>query len=159
MMSDTKSIRILFVCTANICRSPLAENLLRHQAEQRGVIDHFVIDSAGTGRWRVGDPPDHRMCALAQQNGIEMRGEARQITRDDIDQFDLIMCMDENNLEEVLALGGKEKQVHRLLDFHGETPLLDVPDPYTSGPKEFEMVYALVDQACDRLLDQLVHGR
>lgn len=150
--------RILFVCMGNICRSPLAEGVFRHKANQRCVIERFTIDSAGTGGWHAGEPPDPRMRRTAEQYGVTLTSRARQVRKRDINQFDLFVCMDEENQRNVLRLGVPEDHVRLLLEFDPEAPTHEVPDPYYGGDEGFETVFRLVDSACDALLDQLLNG-
>ena len=85
---------VLFVCLGNICRSPLAEGVFRHLVEEAGLDEHFVIDSAGTGAWHVGERPDRRSVAVAASHGVSLPGHARQVTRDDLVRFDRVVAMD-----------------------------------------------------------------
>src|SRR5690348_11926927 len=116
MTAPRDARRICFVCMGNICRSPLAENVFRHKAKQRGVESQFVIDSAGTGGWHAGEAPDARVRRIATSNGIAMTGAARQITRGDFDRFDLLICMDEENRDFILNMGAPPEKVRLLLE-------------------------------------------
>jgi protein-tyrosine phosphatase len=142
----------------NICRSPLAEGVFLHKARQRGVSDRFLIDSAGTGGWHAGQPADPRMHRLAQDRGVQLPSVARRVTRADFAAFDLLICMDEDNREDLLRLGAPEERVKLLLEFDPDAPVHEVPDPYYGGTDGFSLVYRLVDAACERLLDQLLAG-
>lgn len=147
--------KILMVCLGNICRSPLAEGILTAKLDP----ERFVVDSVGTGSWHVGDAPDKRSIAVAAQHGIaidQLRG--RQLSTKDIEQFDHIYVMDQSNLEDVLALREKTNSntpVEMILDilFPGEK--VDVPDPYYGGKADFQRVYDMLDQACERIADKL----
>ncbi|WP_299216432.1 low molecular weight protein-tyrosine-phosphatase [uncultured Dokdonia sp.] len=145
-MNKTK---ILMVCLGNICRSPLAEGILRNKLD----INKFTIDSTGTGNWHVGNPPDKRSVAVAKKYGIDISGlRGRQFTSLDYQNFDHIYVMDSSNLENVLALAESKEdraKVSMILDtlFPGEK--VDVPDPYYGGDDGFEQVYAMLDEACD----------
>jgi protein-tyrosine phosphatase len=147
------------ICMGNICRSPLAENVLRHKAQQRGVDHLFVIDSAGTGGWHVGEPPDARVSRVAASHGVRMTGAARQVSPDDFQNFDLLICMDQDNREHVLKMGAPAERVRLLLEFDPAASHREVPDPYYGGADGFELVYRLVDSASERLLDHLLDGR
>ncbi|MTH98215.1 low molecular weight protein-tyrosine-phosphatase [Roseibium sp. RKSG952] len=142
---------ILFVCLGNICRSPLAEGIFRRRAEERGQTDTYRFDSAGTGAWHVGNPPDPRSIAIARHHGIDISGQrARQVVEADFKRFDLILAMDRSNLE---TLSGRmpatgTAQVQLLLDH----PPQDVPDPYYGGPQGFEQVYQMLCQQAERLI-------
>jgi protein-tyrosine phosphatase len=159
-MSDgNEPIRILFVCMGNICRSPLAECVFVHKARERGVHDRFEIDSAGTGGWHVGERPDGRMRAVAERNGVTLDGRARQVKRRDFERFDLLVCMDENNRHDLLDLGAPESKIRPLLTFDAAKQFGEVPDPYYGGADGFNLVYRLVDAACEGLLDHLLAQR
>jgi protein-tyrosine phosphatase len=158
-MPDGTPFRILLVCMGNICRSPLAENVLRHKVRQRGVEHLFAIDSAGTGGWHVGEPPDARVSGVASKHGIPMTGVARQVTREDFQSFDLLICMDQDNREHLLAMGAPADRVRLLLDFDPKATHREVPDPYYGGADGFELVYQLVDSASEMMLNELLAGR
>jgi protein-tyrosine phosphatase len=151
-------MRLLFVCLGNICRSPTAEGVMRSLVEQAGLGDRVVLDSAGTGAWHVGSPPDARASAAAQSRGVLLDGRARQVRRSDFEDFDLLLAMDTSNLRELrqLAPGAREREKVKLLrEFDpvsatGEN--LDVPDPYYGGDGGFEKVFDLVQAACRGLL-------
>jgi len=151
--------RILFVCLGNICRSPLAESIFRHLARERGVVERFVIDSAGTSGYHAGNPPDERSAATARRRGIEITGRSRQLTAADLHDFDYVIVMDAENLANVRALqerAGGSARVHRLREWDPEADTPDVPDPYYGGPDGFEQVHDLVERSCAALLDDLL---
>jgi protein-tyrosine phosphatase len=145
-------VRILFVCMGNICRSPTAEGVMRHLLAERGLEDEIEVESAGTGGWHAGSPPDARSARAAAARGITLEGAARQVTRADFEDFDLLVAMDRDNLADLQAIAppGTEHKV-RLLLADGR----DVPDPYYGGPHGFENVLDLVEHACEQLLDEL----
>ncbi|HEU0222401.1 MAG TPA: low molecular weight protein-tyrosine-phosphatase [Paracoccaceae bacterium] len=147
--------RILFVCLGNICRSPAAEGVFRALAAHEGLA--VLADSAGTGGWHVGEPPDPRMIAAAARRGYDLSGlRARQIARADFARFDRVLAMDRRNLrdlERIRPQGGAP--LARLLDFAPELPLRDVPDPYYGGPEAFEQVLDLVEVAARGLIAAL----
>jgi protein-tyrosine phosphatase len=155
-MTRPDRISILFVCMGNICRSPLAEGLFRHRANERGVVDRFSVDSAGTGGWHVGEPADHRMRQVAEQRGVKLTSRARQIRAEDAARFDYIICMDRDNQRNVLRLGIPPEKVTLLLDYDPDSPVREVPDPYYGGSEGFDRVFSLVDAACKKLLDELL---
>jgi protein-tyrosine phosphatase len=153
--------RILFVCMGNICRSPTAEGVLRRLVRDQGLEDRIEIDSAGTGDWHVGDPPDERATAAARRRDIELDGAARQFEPADFDRFDLILAMDARNRRELLAMAPGDDaraKVRLFREFDPASPVdgdLDVPDPYYGGDDGFEHVLDLVDAAARGLLDEL----
>jgi protein-tyrosine phosphatase len=154
-------MRILFVCMGNICRSPTAEGVMRRLLEQEGLDGRVEIDSAGTGSWHVGEPPDARATSAASRRGVTLAGAARQVTRADFSDFDLIVAMDRRNLRELRALAPDEDargRVRLLREFDPASegaPDLDVPDPYYGGDHGFETVLDMVEAACRGLLDSL----
>jgi protein-tyrosine phosphatase len=148
--------KVLMVCMGNICRSPLAECVFRHKARQRGMEDVFHVDSAGTGGWHAGEPPDPRVRRIAAGRGIELTGMARQISPEDFTHFDHIICMDEENRERVLHMGAPPEKVRLLLDALPAEPVREVPDPYYGCLDGFEEVFRLVDDACEALLNEML---
>lgn len=153
-------MRMLFVCLGNICRSPTAEGVMRHLVEEAGVSDAFVLDSAGTGGWHVGDPPDPRSREAARRRGIVVAGAARQVSAADFHDFDLILAMDRANLRDLRAAAPPDGTAEvRLLREYDENSVgggdLDVPDPYYGGADGFDDVLDLVDAACRGVLAQL----
>ena len=150
-------MRVLFVCMGNICRSPTAEGVFRALAEGEGV--EVAIDSAGLGRWHVGDPPDERATAAAASRSIGLSGAARQVEPADFDRFDLLVAMDAENVAGLqrLAPDGEAAEKIRLLrefdpDAGGD---LDVPDPYYGGPDGFEDVLDMVERSSRGLLEEV----
>jgi len=153
-------VRLLFVCMGNICRSPTAEGVMRRLLREEGLEDVVEVDSAGTGDWHIGDPPDRRATAAAQARGIVLEGAARQVSRGDFDDFDLILAADRRNLRDLKAAVPPEARarVHLLREFDPASDGagdLDVPDPYYGGDDGFEHVLDLVEAACRGLLDDL----
>ncbi len=151
-------LRILFVCLGNICRSPMAEGIFRNLVEQEGCSDRYVIDSAGTGGWHVGHPPDERARGVLLGKGIDISGQqARKFYSNDFSDFDLIVAMDRSNYENILRVPGKEggADVRMLLSYLPNCNEEDVPDPYYGGVDGFEHVYNLVKDACEQLFQDL----
>jgi len=144
-------VRILFVCMGNICRSPTAEGVMRRLLDERGLAGEIEVQSAGTGGWHAGSPPDGRATEAARARGIVLEGEARQVTRADFEDFDLLVAMDRENIADLRAIAppGTEDKVRLLLDGR------DVPDPYYGGARGFDEVLDLVQAGCERLLDDL----
>ena len=149
--------RILVVCLGNICRSPTAEALLRDRIERSTLAGRVEVDSAGTGDWHVGHPPDPRTVACAARHGLDithLRG--RQITARDLDTFDLVLCADHANLRDVRALAPRAHQhVALLLGWSGTEGDGDVPDPYTGDAAAFERVWQRLSQAADGAVARL----
>jgi protein-tyrosine phosphatase len=141
-------VRILFVCSGNICRSPTAEGVMRQIARDRGL--DVEVASAGIGGWHAGEPADSRSAEAARRRGIALDGTARQVRREDLDDFDLLVAMDRGHERDLLAMGGEHRHKVRLL-LDGA----DVPDPYHGGPGGFEEVLDLVTEGCERLADEL----
>jgi protein-tyrosine phosphatase len=158
-------MRILFVCMGNICRSPTAEGVMRGLLHDAGLEDAVEIESAGTGGWHAGEPPDARATEAAGRRGIVLEGAARQVTRTDFETSDLLVAMDRENLRELLALAPDEEaaeKVRLLREFDpasADAGDLDVPDPYYGGERGFERVLELVDAACRGLLAELRAAR
>ncbi len=155
-------ISVLFVCTGNICRSPTAEALFRHHVTQRGLVDSFTIDSAGTYGHHIGEEPDHRSQAVAKARGISMRGQAaRKLSADDFNDFDLILALDQGHHAELEAVRPKHTQsqaeIAMFLEHHPKPQHKgsDVPDPYYGDFKGFEDVFNLIDEGAKALLDHL----
>ncbi|WP_293336599.1 low molecular weight protein-tyrosine-phosphatase [Microcoleus sp. CAWBG58] len=148
--------KLLFVCLGNICRSPSAENIMNHLIKQAGLSDRITCDSAGTGGYHIGSPPDNRMALAARKRKIELLGEARQFNRKDFENFDLILAMDRDNYRNILAVdtAGKYKDKVRLMcEFCRSHDLKEVPDPYYGGPEGFDRVIDLLLDACEGLLE------
>ncbi|HVM00612.1 MAG TPA: low molecular weight protein-tyrosine-phosphatase [Egibacteraceae bacterium] len=138
-------MRVLLVCLGNICRSPTAEAAL-HEAAEQARLD-LEIDSAGTGDWHVGDPPDERMRAAAAAVGLTLSGTARQIAAEDFDRFDLVLVMDRANYADVCALAPDEESKAKVALFRSFDPDADgedVPDPYYGGDEGFPRVVEIV---------------
>lgn len=148
-----KPVRILFVCLGNICRSPLAEGILRHVAGG----DLVDVDSAGTGGWHIGDPPDRRSIAVARKHGIDIaRQRCRKVHAGDFETFDLIFAMDGSNLANLRAMAppAAQHKLHLFLDYTLGVAR-DVPDPYYEGPEGFETVYNMLFEGCTSLTGRL----
>jgi protein-tyrosine phosphatase len=150
-------MRVLMVCLGNICRSPLAEGILRHKAEQNGL--DWEIDSAGTGGWHVGDPPDTRSIKVARKYGIDISGQrGRQFHPSDFDRFDQIFVMDTENLRDVLRLAPSEQhrqKVGLMMDQVYPDQMKNVPDPYYNDDA-FEPVFHMLEEACDAFVAKYI---
>jgi protein-tyrosine phosphatase len=141
-------MKILMVCLGNICRSPLAEGILRHLATQQGL--NWEIDSAGTGNWHVGDPPDHRSVKVARQYGIDISSlRGRQFQAADFDRFDRIFAMDLDNYRDILLKARTDADKAKLqLLLDDQQP---VPDPWYDDAL-FEPVYKMIHDACEKIV-------
>ena len=148
---------VLIVCLGNICRSPLAEAALREELAAAGLGDQVKVDSAGTGDWNIGKPPDPRMFFAAGATGLHLEGSARQLTTDDLAAADLILVMDRANLTDVRALAPNDQtrgKVRLFLDFAGQGEV-EVPDPYYGGDEGFAEVVRLVRNAAKPVAAQI----
>jgi protein-tyrosine phosphatase len=157
-------VRLLFVCLGNICRSPTAEGVMRSLLVSEGLTEAVEIASAGTGDWHVGHAPDHRSTGAAAARGIELAGQARQVTPTDFESYDLILAMDRSNHADLLALAPEDARdrVRLLREYDPEavaTGELEVPDPYYGGSDGFEDVLDLVTRACEGLIEAEVRPR
>jgi protein-tyrosine phosphatase len=161
--SVSAAVRVCFVCLGNICRSPAAEAVLRQLLDEAGLADLVEVDSAGTSRYHLGDRPDPRTLAEAARRGIPVDHRARQLTRDELREWDLIIAMDAHNLRDLRALAagnGHGDRLHLLRSFDpavGEAGLAppDVPDPYYGDDAEFSEMYDLIEPACRGLVEHL----
>ena len=153
--------KILFVCLGNICRSPAAEGIFNQKIKERDLYNFFVVDSAGTGSWHVGNLPDQRMRTTAFSRGIELTSRARQIEENDLYEFDKILVMDKDNLDAVKSLNKDHNttinsKIRLILSYSKNYQLDEVPDPYYGGQNGFDQVLDLLDDAIDGLIDSLM---
>ena len=151
-------LRLLVVCLGNICRSPLAEGVLRRRLEDAGLGHRVELDSAGTGQWHVGQPPDPRTIANAARHGVDLTMlRARQIHASDYHHFDWLLCADRSNLANVRARAPADATARSalLLEWAGLGQGAEMPDPYTGGPEAFEQVWTLVDRAAALIVERL----
>ena len=151
-------MKLLVVCLGNICRSPLAEGALRTRLEASPLAVPVEVDSAGTGGWHVGQPPDHRAIACARRHGVDISGQrARQLSDADFTAFDLVLCADAGNLRDVLRIAPPQarSKVALVLEWADQEDGGEVPDPYTGGTAEFEAVWRLVDSAAQAVVARL----
>lgn len=156
-LSVSPKTAILFVCLGNICRSPLAEGVFRSVVEKAGKSHFYHIDSAATGSWHVGDPPDPRMIETANRHGTDLSNQrCRKIAPNDFYGFDLIICMDRSNIHNVEAImpADATAKISMFMQFSlGQD--IEVPDPYYMEAKDgFEQVYRMVLEASNALLDK-----
>jgi len=145
------------VCLGNICRSPLAEGILQSKLPK----DKFFIDSAGTGNYHVGDPPDPRSVKIAKKYGLDISNQrGRQFTTSDFDKFDYIYVMDSSNYQNVIRLARNEQDIAKvkmILNEIYKNQDYDVPDPYTGGIQGFESTYKMLDEACQEIANKILN--
>lgn len=148
-------VKVLMVCLGNICRSPLAEGILKSKVN----LNEVTIDSAGTAAYHVGNLPDPRSIAVAKKHGIDITTQrARKFTVKDFDSFDFIYAMDQNNFDDLLKLArNKEDKKKVLLILNEVSPFQNnsVPDPYYGGDDGFENVYQMLNKACAEIASKL----
>ena len=156
-IADPSKIRVLFVCLGNICRSPAADGIMRSLVAERGAGERWIIDSAGTGGWHIGDLPDSRMRSHAIRRGYSLDHICRQVSSSDFDNFDLIIGMDDNNISRLCRLAPTveaEAKVLPMAEFFGSFSRFDhVPDPYYDGAQGFETVLDILQEATVNLFD------
>ncbi len=151
-------VRVLFVCTGNICRSPTAEGVFRHMVAEAGLSDRIGTDSAGTDAYHVGEPPDRRAAACAGKRGIDISDlRARRVRRSDFGDFDLLLAMDEGHLADLLRMAPPEARdkVRRFMDYAPDAPRREVPDPYYGDGTHFDEAFDLCERASRGLLNSL----
>ena len=147
--------KILMVCLGNICRSPLAEGILKAKTNQLDV----VVDSAGTAAYHIGEQPDIRSIAIAKKYGIDLTDQrARQFCTNDFDDFDKIYAMDTSNYANIISLARNESdknKVDLILNEVNPNSFQSVPDPYYGGDNGFQDVYDMLDEACNRIVEKI----
>jgi len=152
-------IRVLFVCTGNICRSPTAEAVLLRRVAVAGLADRIKVDSAGTHDYHVGDPPDPRAQAAAAKRGYDLsRLRGRQVIRRDFVEFDYVLAMDRQNLRSLAPLCPAEhaRKLRLLMEFARGSTEREVPDPYYGRPEDFDWVLDLLEAGTEGLLQHLL---
>lgn len=156
--ADPRLRRLVFVCTGNICRSPTAHGVMRAKLRAAGLAARIDVDSAGTGGWHEGSPPDERAIAHARRRGYAIDDlRARPLRAADFERADLLLVMDRRNLADARAIGAAAQHAKlRLLGAYSRNHRgAEVPDPYYGGAAGFEYVLDLIEDACDGLLRQL----
>lgn len=153
-------MKVLMVCLGNICRSPMADGLLRKKVADNKL--NVMVDSAGTSAYHVGDAPDHRMIETGKQCGVPIDFlRARQFVKSDFEEFDLIYGMDNQNVRNMLSLATSEEErqkVRLILNEINPTENKDVPDPYYGTMDDFMHVFTLLDEATDRIIEKIGSG-
>ena len=146
-------MKVLMVCLGNICRSPLAEGILKYKVQKSGLDWH--IDSAGTGDWHIGHLPDHRSITIAKKYGIDLTDQRGRLFKDkDLDTFDLVLVMDKSNYQDILRFAKNDEQrqkVKLIMNFARPDSNEIIPDPYLDN--RFELVYQLLDEACEAVIE------
>ncbi len=151
-------VRVLFVCMGNICRSPTAQGVFQALVNDAGLSDHVHIDSAGTHAYHEGKPPDLRAQETARRRGLDLSDlRARAATDLDLEQFDYVLVMDQDNFHDLLSIcpPEHERKIHLLMDFAAGLRVREVPDPYYGGPSGFEQVFDMVEAAAAGLLEHI----
>ena len=151
--------KVLFVCLGNICRSPMGEGMLKSIVESKGLINNYLIDSAGTSANHIGEKADSRMREVAFLHNIDLTSRSRQVVAEDFDIFDIIIAMDKynfRNLEILANQNGKDiSKIKLMREFDIQPEDMNVPDPYYGGQKGFENVYKIISRSCSNLFDYL----
>ena len=153
-----KSIKVLFVCLGNICRSPTAHGVFQHMIEQEGLSRLVEVDSAGTHAYHIQEPPDRRAQQAAMKRGIDLSPlRARRAFANDFDAFDYVLAMDRENLSslEQICPEGLEYKLGLFLDYAPDLNISEVPDPYYGGPAGFDRVLDLIEEASHGLISHL----
>lgn len=151
--------KVLFVCLGNICRSPMAEALFNSKVSERGLGDHFLVDSAGTGDWHVGQKADPRTIETCRENNIPVISIARQLQPGDFEEFDHVIVMDSSNYDNAARLSnGQSSKISLMRKYDHSGSGKDVPDPYFGGDDGFEKVFRLLDESTENLLNELTGG-
>jgi len=151
-------VKVLFVCLGNICRSPTAEGVFRKIVVEANLDQEIQIDSAGTHAYHVGEPPDRRAQDTAARRGIDISGlRGRRATIADLDEFDYVLAMDRENLQNLLAMAQEHQRdrIRLFLEFAPELEEKEVPDPYFGGPSGFDRVLDMVEDASMGLLAEI----
>lgn len=159
MGNKSKKYKVLFVCLGNICRSPAAQAVMQGVVDRRGLTHRFFIDSAGTYGGHTGQLPDKRMRVHARPRGYELTHLARRITGSDLEEFDLVVAMDNGNVRDLQGMAVTVEESRKIVmmgDYITQFPHYDyVPDPYYEGAEGFELVLDLLEDSCENLLDQI----
>ncbi|MDE5641899.1 MAG: low molecular weight phosphotyrosine protein phosphatase [Muribaculaceae bacterium] len=158
-LAGKDQVRILFVCLGNICRSPAADGVMRSIVKENGQESRFLIDSAGTGGYHIGDLPDQRMRVHARRRGLELTHICRQVRESDFDNFDLIVGMDESNLRNLRRLAPTVEAEAKIVPMAAWVDAAlrydHIPDPYYDGAEGFETVLDLLQNGCQNLYNSL----
>lgn len=164
-MKHNSHLKIMFVCTGNICRSPLAHRLFEKKAAERGLADTFHVESSGTDAYHVGEQADSRMRSTARDHGLDLHHFSQRLRRSDLEEFDLIFVMAGNHRRAVSRMTDSIDVINKLYLFREFDPAVnerlrtpDVPDPWYGSREGFEEVWHIVDRTCDVILDRIEEG-
>lgn len=152
------TVNVLFVCLGNICRSPTAHGVFQEKVRRHNLVDKISVDSAGTGAWHVGNAPDSRATEVAATRGYDLsRLRARKVSPADFHSFDYILAMDNDNLRVLTRMKPSQfrGELQLFLNYGGDLPEVEVPDPYYGGQDGFEFVLDLVESASEGLLEHI----
>jgi len=154
-MNTSRRYKILFVCLGNICRSPAAQGVMQEVVDSVGDSARWLIDSAGTGRYHIGQLPDSRMRSAGRVRGYEFDHRCRQVNVSDFSRFDMIVAMDDSNYADLCSMAPSpeaERKIVKMNRFLSDFPLYDhVPDPYYEGAEGFELVLDMLQSACQKI--------
>lgn len=154
-----KKTKIMFVCTGNICRSPLGHAVLEHKAAERGMTAVLEAESSGIHSYHVGENADSRMRQTARERGVHLDHKARQLSRQDLAEYDLLLAMDRSHYREMERMAAGDPRLVAKIKLFGaylnSDEAKDIPDPYFGGQSGFDLVFEMVSEGCDNLLDSL----
>ncbi|MEX0995148.1 MAG: low molecular weight protein-tyrosine-phosphatase [Balneolaceae bacterium] len=157
-ISKENPYKLCFVCLGNICRSPTAEGVFQHKVNENNLDPYFIIDSAGTSAYHIGEPANTHSQMTARKHGISLESRARRFDYSNLNEFDLILAMDSENYRNLNQLDRKNQYTERIKmirDFDPEPGDGEVPDPYFGGQDGFENVFQIIDRSCENLLEEL----
>ncbi|MEX0904174.1 MAG: low molecular weight protein-tyrosine-phosphatase [Balneolaceae bacterium] len=158
IITKDNPFKICFVCLGNICRSPTAEGIFQHLVNERGLQSWFYVESAGTSAYHIGELANSKSRQVAGRHGIELLSRARRFEPEDIEEFDLILAMDHENLENIKSFDRNGQYNHKVGLMREYDPLPEdkaVPDPYYGGMDGFQNVFEVLKRSCEALLDEL----
>lgn len=157
--TDKEKLKILFVCLGNICRSPAAEGVMKELLAENGLDGSVEVDSAGTGNWHVGQLPDNRMRVHARRRGLTLDHRCRQVRTADFDDFDIIVGMDHNNVDDLKALAPTPEAAAKVVPMARYVDMAmrydHIPDPYYEGAEGFELVLDLLQNGCANMVRRI----